>query len=471
MDPKYEYLIDDFKNNVHGFIVERLFEEATVKMPPIDNTRDSQDECAKAFLIWLAISAFGISLNSDIVLCHMGLLNGYSMIDGVIERRKKFFLDSNYYRFANSKRIQYSRQMSIEDISKKAKNFNKTDIPLLREMVDHFDSLEDKVNCFMEACERYLVITRSANKIRQVRLPDPSFVSKFDNPICFNLKLKNPLFSGREDTLGSIEDSLSSLYSRKVVILYGMGGVGKTQIALEYAHLHQHQYSTVVWLDASDFNTLNNRCCDFLLENSKYNDPKVLSDPEAVPIHFRKFMNKRANSLIIFDNADYIHCDDSEILDAQNKLMSYIPSGNVHVIVTTRNDRIFFGSDRIRVDVFSPELSVEYLANKTGVEANDYTHTLAERLGYLPLALDYVSGYIFTNKEFGISYKEYLDLWDTHGFAVFDQNDANYAEMTIRQAFDITLEKLKQSASFSYSLLLEMLRICAYFSTDYLRNV
>jgi hypothetical protein len=45
--------------------------------------------------------------------------------------------------------------------------------------------------------------------------------------------------------------------TRKVVILHGMGGIGKTQIALEYAHLHQKHYTSIFWADAKNQETLH----------------------------------------------------------------------------------------------------------------------------------------------------------------------------------------------------------------------
>lgn len=79
MNTKYGYIIEDLRKNVFEEVVNELFKTAEVSIPKIDEETDSRDECAKAFLIWLAISRFGISIESDIVLCHMGLLKGFSI--------------------------------------------------------------------------------------------------------------------------------------------------------------------------------------------------------------------------------------------------------------------------------------------------------------------------------------------------------------------------------------------------------
>lgn len=460
MDLKYEYIVEDLKNGQHKENVEHLFKESGVNLPQIDEKTDSRHECAKAFLIWLAVSAFGISSKSDLILCYMGLLNGYSQISKVQDRRKKLIHDSYEH---------YSKKSSLQkteaDLIKKANNLYKEDKPLVRDMIDYFISLDCKEESYIKACEHHLVITNANYHIRQARLPHPSFAAKYDKPIRFNLRLKNPLFCGRENVLEQIDEKLNSINERKVVVLYGMGGIGKTQIALEYVYRNQHKYSTVVWLDASDFNTLNKKCRDFLLEYSKINDLELLSNADILPTIFRKFINNRANSLIIFDNADYIDYDDEEIQNAMESLMSYIPNGNTKVIITTRNNRSFFNSDKIQINVFSPELSTTYLTSKTGIKTDEHAKILAKKLGFLPLALDYVSGYISVNQ---LSYLEYLELWESRGFELFDQKQANYAEKTIRQTFGITLDKLKKNKDIPCELLLELLRIFAFFSNEYL---
>ena len=92
----YQPIIDDFRDDAYADAVDRIYKMAGFTPPVIDKKTDNKTECAKAFLIWLAISAFGASSSSDIVLGEMALLEGYYSGLGMQERRVKFLIESNY---------------------------------------------------------------------------------------------------------------------------------------------------------------------------------------------------------------------------------------------------------------------------------------------------------------------------------------------------------------------------------------
>ncbi|KAI5784382.1 P-loop containing nucleoside triphosphate hydrolase protein [Pyronema domesticum] len=85
----------------------------------------------------------------------------------------------------------------------------------------------------------------------------PSF-----NEFCFPLKLpfpKNDQFLGREDVIHEMQANFGprDMFLRKTIILIGMGGLGKTQIALEYAYRFNKEYSAIFWLDSKSAETVN----------------------------------------------------------------------------------------------------------------------------------------------------------------------------------------------------------------------
>jgi hypothetical protein len=75
--------------------------------------------------------------------------------------------------------------------------------------------------------------------------------------------LRNSNFSGREGIISDMHgcfisgESEKNSIGRKVVVLCGMGGIGKTQIALEYAYRHVGNYTSIFWVDAKNRDTLN----------------------------------------------------------------------------------------------------------------------------------------------------------------------------------------------------------------------
>lgn len=79
--------------------------------------------------------------------------------------------------------------------------------------------------------------------------------SQYDIP--FELPYpKNPNFTGREGLLDRLDTQVRSR-SSKIIVLYGMGGIGKTQIALQYVHTNFGEYSSVFWVDGTSQETAN----------------------------------------------------------------------------------------------------------------------------------------------------------------------------------------------------------------------
>ena len=126
---QYQPIIDHFRKDEYVDAVSRMYTMAGLAMPEIDGKNDNKTECAKAFLIWLAISAFGASSSSDIALCEMALLEGYYSGLGMQERRIKYLSESNYHTKGNPDGVD-NKDLPYDVLSKRAKQFNKTDTPI-----------------------------------------------------------------------------------------------------------------------------------------------------------------------------------------------------------------------------------------------------------------------------------------------------------------------------------------------------
>ena len=72
---------------------------------------------------------------------------------------------------------------------------------------------------------------------------------------------KNKNFTGRDRELAEIHQSLHSpdipLADQRIVVLHGLGGIGKTQLAIQYAYIHQKEYTSIWWVNASTTQTLS----------------------------------------------------------------------------------------------------------------------------------------------------------------------------------------------------------------------
>ena len=433
---QYQPVIDHLRKDEYVDAVDRMYKMAGLTTPAIDTKIDNKTECAKAFLIWLAISAFGASSSSDIALGEMALLEGYYSGLGMQERRVKFLVESNYHTKANTDGVE-NKDLPYSILTKKAGQFNKTDAPVFEGMIGFFlAKVKDKTAFYKDACEKYLAIPVNGYKIRQVKLPAPSYAVKFEKPIKHLPLLPNPDFVGREDYLSVLDQAFHESDKQSVIVLRGMDGIGKTEIALQFAHRHYEEYNTIIWLDATSIETLKTDCLRVL---QAYNADLSVDayETEQIALAFCEFIDQRHSTLLVFDNADYLQRIPGETQNASYFLRRFVPTGNVHTIITTHCDGSLPGARPLEVYLPDAETALELLKRKVGREPDEYAATLAEKLGRLPLGIEYAGAYI---REMGISFKEYLDKWARIGAPLFDQNDSI---TTIREVFHITLEKVK----------------------------
>jgi hypothetical protein len=174
------------------------------------------------------------------------------------------------------------------------------------------------------------------------------------------------LFVGREAELQGMESILqpqadSPGSTRKVLILGGMGGIGKTQVAITYAKRHRHSYSSTFWLNASTEVTLNS---SLRAMANRIIPPETVRklDDDQVWIHVSNWLSEPDNSrwLLIFDNYD-----DSD----EYKITQYHPSvAHGSIIITTRQpDRA--NGEKIKVQSMAKvEESLYVLATRSGRE-------------------------------------------------------------------------------------------------------
>lgn len=122
-------------------------------------------------------------------------------------------------------------------------------------------------------------------------------------------------------------------HRRRAVVLYGLGGIGKTQLALEYAQRHHEHYSTRIWLEARNETTINQsftRLAERILEKEQvtYIQAALESQDQGIILKaVKRWLDEPANKswLIIYDNYDYhdldnAHTEDEEFLGISSQI-------------------------------------------------------------------------------------------------------------------------------------------------------
>lgn len=272
-----------------------------------------------------------------------------------------------------------------------------------------------------------------------------------------NLPRQNQFFCGREDLLAAI----SSRYEEGVHVqgLYGMGGVGKTQLALQYAHTHFDEYDTVWWINAENKAVLQDSVSKFLSALKRL--PKG-RNAENVQTAFLGYLNRHSGWLLIYDNAEYGTDEEYETL------LSYFPgSPKGHILLTTRCADAFEGSAHMEVSVFGSGEAVDFLRCRSHLEGRLSAEKVSAQLGHLPLALEYAAAYIRETP--GVDYAAYSKRLERYGIRVLDRPVGRREyKNTVRQAFHITLDRILEDAETNpvSRSVKQFLSLCSFLAPD-----
>ncbi|MGW7465086.1 FxSxx-COOH system tetratricopeptide repeat protein [Streptomyces xantholiticus] len=204
-------------------------------------------------------------------------------------------------------------------------------------------------------------------------------------PVTYRLPPRNTNFTGRDATLRELRQRLTSANDVAMLAVHGLGGVGKTQLAVEYAYRYLSKYRFVAFVDAEHPDLVASQ---FVSLAGELGLAEVSSD-QVVPRVYGKLRDRRP-WLIIFDNGE-----------KPGTLTHTLPSGdlagNGQVIVTTRVSGWSSRADVIDLDVFTRRESVELLVRRVPDMTATVADRIAEQLGDLPLALEQAAGYMGYN--------------------------------------------------------------------------
>ena len=189
---------------------------------------------------------------------------------------------------------------------------------------------------------------------------------------------RNPNFTGRDRLIDSLHNSLTGRDSAaRVQAVYGMGGVGKSHLALEYAHRHRDDYGIVWWVSAEDPATASLHLAR-LANRLGIQTPGEVS-PVAMRDALQRELGKRNDWLLIFDNAS-----------GPEDLAPLLPAERTGaVLITSRNPNWGSLAQSFCLRVLERSDSIAFLQRRTGLSnADGSAGKLAQALGDLPLALE-----------------------------------------------------------------------------------
>jgi len=215
-------------------------------------------------------------------------------------------------------------------------------------------------------------------------------------PRVWNVPARNPGFTGRDQLLAELRERLLAGDRAVVQALRGMGGVGKTQLAVEYAHRFARDYDLAWWINSEQAELIGDQVAALGLALGCV-PPGTAT--EAVRWTVLAELRERGGWLLVFDNAE-----------RPEDVVAWLPGGGGHVLITSRERDWDEVAAPVEVDVLARPESVAILQARVGGLGEIDADRLADQLGDLPLAVAQAAGFM---AETGMAAAQYLDLLRT----------------------------------------------------------
>jgi CO dehydrogenase nickel-insertion accessory protein CooC1 len=274
---------------------------------------------------------------------------------------------------------------------------------------------------------------------------EPRFPGRI--PPIWNVPARNADFTGRGATLELLRDKLAGGGGVAVVVaqaLYGLGGVGKTQVALEYAHRFMADYDLVWWVPSERAEEVSGALAELARKMGLKVGDNVAEAAEAALEELRRATSP--HWLLIFDNAD-----------DPKQLEPYLPSGAGHVLITSRNQAWTHSAEPLEVDVFTRGESVAHLMRHVPELDMADAESVADALGHLPLAVEQASAWL---EQTGMPARAYVEQLATQSTRILALNQPPDYPMPVVATWNLSFDRLKERSPAAVRLL----QLCAFFS-------
>jgi hypothetical protein len=185
-------------------------------------------------------------------------------------------------------------------------------------------------------------------------------------------------FVDREAEIEEMEEHLLATKAqnlRKIHIFHGLGGIGKTQLAIAYARKHQHVYTAVVWVNGYSRDTVLQSLAAFgrragISEgsDSTANTTQQAPDTEVEANAVLRWLALKKNRrwLMIFDNVDRDVQSDEDI-QAYDVTSFVPPADHGSVLITTRLPSLGEIGKSTKITRLKPNQALELLSNRSGL--------------------------------------------------------------------------------------------------------
>lgn len=275
---------------------------------------------------------------------------------------------------------------------------------------------------------------------------------------------RNPFFTGRESILDQLHEVLTQNHTvvlNQSYMLSGLGGIGKTQIALEYAYRFAHEYQATFWIHAETLETIYASFLD--LAELLHLPEKQQREPQRVAEAVIRWLHTHSQWLLIFDNVE-----DLALLQA------FLPTSHQgSILLTTRLQAVGAIAQQIRVEPLNREEGLTFLlqrakllplgmspAQRAPAEVS-IAQAIVKAMDGLPLALDQVGAYI---EETRCHLGDYLQ-WYTQRQSRFLERRGHSSQdhpASVQSTLSLSCQQVERQSQAAR----EVLQFCAFLAPD-----
>lgn len=275
---------------------------------------------------------------------------------------------------------------------------------------------------------------------------------------------RNPFFLGREIELAQLRHYLQAGQATALArpqAISGLGGIGKTQLALEYAYRYYQDYQVVLWVHAESSEAL---ISSYIALASLLRLPEREAKEQDVTVQaVKSWLQTHRAWLLILDNADE--------LTLLPDFLPAIPGG--HVLQTTRAAATGRLAHRLEIETLLPEQGALFLLRRATFLAPDAELSqlppqqqklalqISQEMGGLPLALDQAGAYL---EETGMNLADYWNVYQQHRADLLQRRGKLVVDhpTPVATTWSLSFQRVEEKNPAAADLL----RLCAYLAPD-----
>ncbi|MFB9682887.1 FxSxx-COOH system tetratricopeptide repeat protein [Amycolatopsis plumensis] len=268
-------------------------------------------------------------------------------------------------------------------------------------------------------------------------------------PVWGMIPPRNSNFTGRGELLDQLAKRLEAGTTAVLpAALHGMGGIGKTQMAVEYIYRHLPDYDIVWWIQATQPTQIRKSLTELAQRLKLPNSDEAIT---AVPAVREALRRGRPHDrwLLVFDSAE----------DPDTVRAFFPQGGKGHILVTSRNPDWAGIARPLEVAVFRRAESKQLLGRRGPVLDDADADRISSKLGDLPLAVEQAAAWL---AETGMSATQYLELFDSKVAELLDTAAPRDYELSVAAAWNVSFDELKTRSPAAHQLL----QVCAFFAPE-----